>query len=89
MDPYEIDQLLEAVRIQSRDSAIPIGQLIWLKSKYLFCLSIESDVISTRSARLRSPPSTEDENSSVAVANAIEVSAIEWDDVSTARVAPR
>lgn len=71
LDPYEIDQLLEAMRSQSR-SAIPI----------------ESDVISTRSARLRSPPPSGDEHSTAPTASAVEASALEWDDVSTARVAP-
>uniref|UniRef100_A0A915P5Y2 MYND-type domain-containing protein n=1 Tax=Meloidogyne floridensis TaxID=298350 RepID=A0A915P5Y2_9BILA len=68
LDPYEVDQLLEAMRSQSRLS-VP-----------------ESDVISTRSARVRSPPPTEDEQSTAAVTRT--VSALEWDDVSTARVAP-
>ncbi|CAK5053218.1 unnamed protein product [Meloidogyne enterolobii] len=46
----------------------------------------ESDLVSTRSARVRSPPPTGDEQSTAAVTRT--VSALEWDDVSTARVAP-
>ncbi|KAL7080172.1 hypothetical protein ACQ4LE_000679 [Meloidogyne hapla] len=87
LDPYEIDQLLEAMRSQSR-SAIPIGQLYLTKIKFLNLLFAESDVISTRSARLRSPPPSGDEHSTAPTASAVEASALEWDDVSTARVAP-
>ncbi|CAK5012894.1 unnamed protein product [Meloidogyne enterolobii] len=49
-------------------------------------LSAPDSLISTRSARVRSPPPTEDEHSTAAVTRT--VSALEWDDVSTAGVAP-